>query len=601
MALSPKNPKYGSIPGAPVYGSVGSGAPAVSMNNPVGAPEVKPFDWEGSPGQALAQQGAQPATPALTGTFGAASGNIDQAKLGLLDAMARGGQQGVAAYQQAQQNVGTQQGHALQLALGGNAPPLPAGMEGILRSQVEGPSQQRNQALTQAQANFTGDLDRQRAASNTYLDAAKAVLPIQQQQFGQQRDLVSQQWDRAMQLELLKQQDALARAAASGGGGGGGGGGSSSKPLAVGAVTDLLTSIGGGLRTQEGQQYLDAADHLLQAPNSAINPDQYTRDEQALGLLEDQQLAAQGAQIQGRQQAAVQAAEPSIDDALLGAQAQQQGTMPALHGLSGLARLPSVLANALPMSRSQDLSQIDQERTAAQQAPSPYEAYQPSPEWQQQYDTISQQRNNISQTLAGLAGPRYGAYGEVGGQALDTLNQPLSRYAPDAAALATAAGYNLGAYADPNLAQGMFPLPTPADEAKTSNDRLAEQRQALELATQTGAQDAYAQHYGTSDPAAIGFLKTLDSFNPSASEDRSATNAQAAADRTAASQQVDQVVNTEVGTTVALARSGQITSENVDQNLGILYDRLVGQGVPEQQALQIVSQVSNQITDLLAE
>lgn len=602
-------PDYGALTGQPTKKLPAQiGLPGAII--PAGAPVPG-----GGPGDAYQAIAATP-IPGLTSgapqlepvdSFGRAGVLIDENKAALLAAMARGGTAGAQAFQQARQQVSTQQDDALALARAGtiSAP----GLDAQVANQVRQPAQQRLQAMTQAEANLTADLDRSRAASERYLGDAKAILPFQAEQARQQQDAYSRGWDRWLMMEQEKQaaQAAAAASRSGGGGGGGGGSGAASKPLAVGATTDLLTSLIGEIRSSEGQQYLDAADRLMAGPAS---DSQYLTDQMNLEAMLDpyagsEVLTPYTQQAQDERQAEADR-QYEIDLANQFAAMDPYGDGRPTQSLdsSRLQGIANVRANEtgatgsrLDAIRAQNLRGLVS-GAAPEVIPEPVAPAGPPPEYYLNRSAeLGRRQAEIGETLAGLAGPGYAAYGRLGGAARETLNSPNSVFAPDAALLASALGYNIGPYADPILAQGMFPALSPFEEEKRSNDILAEQQQAINQARGLGAFEAQSQFFGSSDPTEVGYRMTLaDLAAPGASAATAASKAEAQQAEAGAKAEQEAFIQAVVD-----GWAGDVEAGLIDGTGNELYQALVLNGVPPYEAIKISSTVAGQATGTLIE
>jgi hypothetical protein len=123
-------------------------------------------------------------------------------KAALLDAIAKSGSAGRAAYEQAQQSLAGQQSEAVRMALAsGVAGRAPAGAQSELENIISQPYQSRIATLRQNQATMEDWYNRLGAARGAWADQQKALQDVALQQ-------------------------ALAEASGGGGGGGRGGGGS---------------------------------------------------------------------------------------------------------------------------------------------------------------------------------------------------------------------------------------------------------------------------------------------------------------------------------------------------------------------------------------
>lgn len=135
----------------------------------------------------------------------------------LLDAIARSGSAGKAAYEQAQQSLGAQQAEAVRMALSsGIAGQAPAGAQAELQRIISEPYQSRTAQLTQNQAAMQDWYNRLGAARGAWADQQNA-------------------------LQQYALEQALAQASGGGGGGGGGGGASSTQDS---WYKDLLKQFG---------------------------------------------------------------------------------------------------------------------------------------------------------------------------------------------------------------------------------------------------------------------------------------------------------------------------------------------------------------------
>lgn len=132
----------------------------------------------------------------------------------LLDAIARSGSAGKAAYEQAQQGLAAQQAEAVRMALSsGVAGQAPAGAQAELQRIISEPYQTRTAQLTQNQAAMQDWYNRLGAARGAWADQQNA-------------------------LQQYALEQALAQA--TGGGGGGGGGGGTTKTPKEKTWEDLL-------------------------------------------------------------------------------------------------------------------------------------------------------------------------------------------------------------------------------------------------------------------------------------------------------------------------------------------------------------------------
>lgn len=629
----------------PTYGPTTRTGPG-AYQPPDGPTTYAPTPFPGPP-QTSAPGSPNPNAP-LPGTFGTTSTLIDQNKAGLLQAMAQAGQQGVAAYQRAKETVGTQQQDALNLALQG-AQNAPAGTNEILRSQVEGPSQQRQQALTQAQANLEGDLARQRSANSAFLGSAQAVLPIQAEQFGQKKDLISHQWDKYLQLQQMKDEAAALAAASSGGGGGGGGGGSRSGDggvsLTAGQLEDAIRGYAGEVQGGQAQQLLQQAQQLMQAPGAQgidqdlanqiaqadlanrppspdtdagarqtlagqinQNPGIYGQDYGAPGMADNQYLTDLMNQETDPYFSGLPPAGPSLPSSgfgygyqgpkptlapppALGDTRRQNMAQNLVDRQAAVPSRPSMFgASAPPLTDPKALQQAVLQAITSGDTSGLYQKYQPSEAGHALMSSVDQRQKAISDMIR-----------QLGQEGTNVLNRPVNDYATQGAALAAAMGYDVGPYSDPTLAQGMFPTLAPWQEQKTANDITAETLQALAQGQTLGQYQGNLDTFGVTDPTQLGYAQQQAGANQQA-----ANTEQQAANQRVTDYRTDQSLTNEQTKATAEARTNEVVGAWLDDvTAGVetatpaaLYDALIQNGIPPTEAAKTVAAVSSVSTDL---